>query len=280
MTRIAIAALLFATTATAKEPELKWDERRKRFRPVEYVVTGVLGPVAIAEYILVPAQAQAHWVGGIFFDDAITNAIGLHSPSGLHAAWTLADGVGVTLVALSVGLDSIVVPLARGSFDVAMQLVLMNAESFTLSSLLTVSLYDTVGRGRPPYQMCQTDPSNVACTGSMTASFPSGHIDEAFTAAGLSCAHHLYAHVYGSRLADAFACARDLTLGTMEAMLRVMGERHYATDVIAGSAFGFAFGFGMPTLMHYVRWGRHTPLAGLSVAPMIGKQGIVIGTAW
>jgi len=267
--------------ASKPDASFHWNKKHTRFRPVEYVITGVLGPVAIGEYFLAPAQAQPHWIGGILFDDSVRNALRIQSPTGLHAVWTMADTVGVTLVALSVGLDSIIVPLARGSFDVAMQLTLMDAESFALSSLLTVTLYDTVGRARPAYEDCQRNPSSVACTGSLTASFPSGHINEAFTAAGLSCAHHIYARVYGNRIADIFACVRDLTLGTTEALLRVMGDRHYMTDVIVGSAFGFGFGFALPTTLHYIKWGHKTPLSRLSVAPMIGQQGgVIIGGAW
>src|ERR1700690_1066065 len=53
---------------------LHWNEDWPRFRPVEYVVTGVVGPAAIAEYIVLPAQRQPHWTGGVLFDDAIRSA--------------------------------------------------------------------------------------------------------------------------------------------------------------------------------------------------------------
>jgi membrane-associated phospholipid phosphatase len=270
-----LAALLVPVTAHA-EP-LHWDERRPRFRTIEYIVTGVLGPVAIGEYFFVPAQKEAHWVGGILFDDAARDALRLRSPRALQTSWAVADGMGVTLIGLSIGLDSIIVPLARGSPGVAWQLLMMDAESFTLSSIVVTTLYDTVGRARPAYEDCKNGASTIACTGTMTASFPSGHINEAFTAAGLSCAHHLWAHVYGNRFADIFACSRDLGLATTEALLRVMGERHWMSDVVVGSAVGFAFGFGLPTLLHYTRWGRR-----VSLVPMAGPQqaGVIMGGVW
>ena len=280
----AVSAAAEDRPATAPKPDaapkpkpksqhgLYWHEEWRRFHPVEYVATGILGPLAIAEYFYLPPQQQPHWVGGILFDDAVRDALRLRSPSALHASWAMADTAGVTLVAISVGLDSVIVPLLRGSPDVAWQLTLMDAEAFSLSSLVAITLYDTVGRARPSYEDCQRNPSAaMGCNTSPDASFPSGHINEAFTAAGLSCAHHMYAHVYGSRLADAFACARDLTLATTEGVLRIMGDRHWTTDVIVGSMIGFSFGFGLPTLLHYVRWKR-TPVKVVSLAPLVGSQ--------
>ncbi len=256
--------------------KLHWEEGRLRFTVPEYVVTGVVGPFAIGEYFIAPDQAQPRWQGGILFDDAVRDALRMRSPQMLNATWAMADTIGTVLVALSVGVDSLIIPLARRSPDVAWQLILMDAESFSLSSLLTVSLYDSVGRARPNYQDCQNGTVTVGCNGSSTASFPSGHINEAFTAAGLSCAHHLFQHVYGNRIADVFACIRDLSLGTTEAILRMMGDRHYFSDVTVGSMIGFSFGFALPTLLHYTRW-RH----GIKpvVTPMVGPHvsGFLIG---
>ena len=197
----------------------------------------------------------------------------------MSAVWSMADTTGVTLVALSVGLDSIIIPLVRGSLDVTWQLVLMDAEAYSLSSIVAISMYDSIGRARPNYEDCLAGRVTVGCNGSSTASFPSGHINEAFTAAGLSCAHHLFQHVYGNALADAFACIRDLSLGTTEAILRMMGDRHYFSDVVAGSAIGFSFGFALPTLLHYMKW-RHGPKA--VVSPMIAPHlsGLMLRAAW
>ena len=262
----------------AKAPRrgLHWDERRPRFRPAEYVVTTAVAPLSMGAYFAFPDQAQPHWTGGVLFDDAVRDALRMRTPSGLRATWALADGTGVLLVSLSVGLDSIIVPLLRGSSDVAWQLLAMDAESFTVSSLLAIGLYDSIGRARPFYADCQRNDGSVPsieCNGSSTASFPSGHINEAFTAAGLSCAHHLFQHVYGNRIADDFACARDLALATTEGFLRVMGDRHYVSDVFIGSGIGFLFGFAMPVLLHYVKWNKPVPL------PIVGpdRAGLFLG---
>jgi membrane-associated phospholipid phosphatase len=243
---LSVVALATSSVASAEEAEgrdLQWNPDWEKFRPLEYVLTGIAGPIAIYEYYAVPAQSQPHWRGGVLFDDAVRDAIRLRSPAALKAARTYSDALDVSLVLLSVGADSFVVPLFRGHPDVAVQLSLMDAESFALSSIVAISLYDTVGRTRPSYADCQRDPSvDVQCNISPTASFPSGHMNEAFTAAGLSCAHHAHVPIYGSRLADAFACGRDVALASADGILRIMGDRHYATDVLAGGANGLACG--------------------------------------
>jgi membrane-associated phospholipid phosphatase len=82
-------------------------------------------------------------------------------------------------------------------------------------------------------------------------SFPSGHTNNAFTAAGLSCAHHLHLPIYGDRTADVLACAGNIVLAATTGSLRVLGDRHYATDVWVGAMIGFGVGYAFPTLLHY-----------------------------
>jgi hypothetical protein len=141
--------------------ELKWDDQWPRFRPVEFVLTGEAAPAAIAEYWLAAPQSSPHWTQGNPFEDAIRNALRLRSAGALRAAWTAASAVDVSLIVLTVGLDSIVVPFARGSTDVGVQLGLMDCESFALSSIVTISLYDNVGRARPSYADCQANPTSA-----------------------------------------------------------------------------------------------------------------------
>ena len=178
--------------------------------------------------------------------------------------------VDVALVVGTVGIDSIAVPFLRGNTDVGVQLGLMDAESFAVSSVVVISLYDTVGRARPSYEDCQRNPNfDADCRVSPTASFPSGHVNEAFTVAGLSCAQHTHLSLYGSRLLDVLACARDVALATTDGVLRIMGDRHYATDVLAGGALGFAWGYGLPMLLHYGRRDG-SPSPTWSLAPLAG----------
>lgn len=269
---LALTAVHTAAADSSPAPErLQWNEDWPRFRPSEYVATGVVGAAAITMYFAVRAQAQPHWVGGILFDDAIRNALRVHSASALQTVWALSDGLDVTLAVLSVGVDSLAVPAFRGAPDVSFQLGLMDAESFAFSSVVGIGIYDSVGRARPSYEDCQHNPTFVGCDVSPTASFVSGHTVEAFTAAGVSCANHGHLPIYGSRLWDALACGRDVFLATSEGILRIVGDRHYATDVLAGAAIGFGFGYGLPTFLHYAVSGTRRDISW-TIAPSAGPN--------
>jgi membrane-associated phospholipid phosphatase len=61
----------------------------------------------------------------------------------------------------------------------------------------------------------------------------------------------LHVPLYGDQLADVLACAGTLTLAATTGVLRIVGDRHYATDVLVGAMIGFTVGYGMPTLLHY-----------------------------
>jgi membrane-associated phospholipid phosphatase len=275
-----ILTLLFAVGAAADptsasappasdDSKLVWEDDRPKFRLWEYISTGVVGAGAFADYLWVAPQSEPHWVGGILFDNAVRSALRLHSSSAENSAFAASDAVDVTMVAIVLGVDSFGVPLLRKSPQVSLQLTLMDLESYAFGSIVTFTLYDTVGRARPDYLDCQKNPGLEGCNLSPTASFPSGHTAEGFISAGLSCANHLYVPIYGSRLLDVLACARDLLLASTDGALRVMADRHWATDVLTGAALGFAFGYVPPTLLHY-RASKNPPNTSFRFVPMLG----------
>jgi len=86
-------------------------------------------------------------------------------------------------------------------------------------------------------------------------SFFSGHSSVAFTSAGLTCAHHQRLPLYGGGAADAAACGAMIAVALSTASFRVLADEHYMSDILVGSAVGFAAGYGLPTLLHY-GWGN------------------------
>jgi len=264
-------------TAEHTQPgELRWDPAWAKFRPLEYVLTGVAGVASIGLYFYLKPPAQPRWTGGILFDDAARDALRVRSPDGLARVRSMSDVTALASAVLVVGIDSVVVPLVRGKSDIALQLVLMDAEAYAVSTVLTTTTFNVVGRARPSYADCQRDPSfDKFCNIGPTASFPSGHANASATAAGLSCAHHTHLALYGNKVADAIACGTTVALALSTATFRVMGDRHYVSDVVVGDFIGFGFGYAMPTLLHYVS--SNTTAASVTLLPLSG--GSVYGIA-
>jgi membrane-associated phospholipid phosphatase len=54
---------------------------------------------------------------------------------------------------------------------------------------------------------------------------------------------------------------------------RLVADQHYATDVLVGSAAGFAVGYAIPTLLHYTA-GGHGP--HVAVGPLASPRALGI----
>lgn len=248
-----------------------WDPRWRRFSAAEYAATGAAGVAALAIYFNVPDAREPRWTGGIFLDEILRDDLRAKTPARRHAARSASDITALSSMGWAVGVDSIIVPLVRRSPDMAAELTSMDAEAFAGSLLISTVAFKLVGRARPSYTDCQHNPLfEPLCNSSVTGSFPSGHTTAAFTAAGLSCAHHLHTGLYGNQLADTLACVGAITLAAATGALRVVGDRHYATDVWTGAAIGFAVGYGLPTLLHYGKMHSEPQMTGTS-QPLISS---------
>lgn len=262
----ALLLLLAPGVAHADPPpagQLVWNEAWPRFRPIEYGVTAVAGAGALTLLFIADAPQDSRWRGGVLFDDGARDALRVRSPAGRDAVRDASHVTAATAVLHVALIDSLLVPVARGSGDVAQQLSLMNAESFAIGSLVTTGTLHLIRRERPPTDDCRRDPSSDPLCGFGTnASFPSGHSSTAFTAAGLACAHHAALPLYGGGVPDALACGFSLTLAASTAFFRVLGDRHYVTDVLAGGSIGFLAGWGLPALLHYRPFSPRLSLEG------------------
>jgi membrane-associated phospholipid phosphatase len=271
-------AFSLATNVALAEPaaepsELVW--KWPRFRTSEYIGTGVVGAAAIGVFFFAGLRDEPRWTGGILFDDAVRDAVRVRSREGTSTVRRLSDVTAIGVLVLTLGVDSLAVPLLRGSSDVAGQLLLLDAEALAVNSLFTTSAFDLIARARPSYDECRKDPtSDELCGVGTTASFWSGHTAQAFTAAGLSCAHHAYAKIYGSTAADVLGCAGAISLSAATGTFRVLGDRHYASDVLVGAVVGFGIGYGMPTLLHYTA-GDEPRRVGIAVVP--STSGVSLG---
>jgi membrane-associated phospholipid phosphatase len=243
---------------------------------VEFVLTGS-AIVAAAAVLIVPSYPQApHWGSGILFDDAVRHALRARDPGVRDVIRAASDITLLAMVAHAALIDGLAVPLLDRSPSVAAQLSLINAQAFALTTLLSTVLFKAVARARPLITDCEHDGSfDPLCKVGAYASFPSSHTSTAFTAAGLSCVHHGALPLYGGPW-DAVACVGSLTMAAATGLLRIIGDRHYATDVLAGAAMGLIFGYLYPRLVHYHEGeSRAQVLQPPAATPLLSISGVL-----
>jgi membrane-associated phospholipid phosphatase len=274
---IAVAVILASTSARAGErQDLSggWPANWRRVGPAEGAVIGGLATGAIALELLLRGPSSPRWDRPILFDDGVRNALRASSPEARSraASWSDVGYYGLPLYPIVVD-AGLVAWLARGKSDAALQLALINAEALAISGLLTTILQRSFGRARPFVRSCATDP-RPECSAydeDRNTAFVSGHTSMAFTAASALCVQHARLNLYGS--ADAVVCPAALAIAATTGVLRIVSDRHWATDVLGGAALGAAVGTIVSSL--HLRSDGVASTAGLSLPP--GGRGFAYG---
>jgi membrane-associated phospholipid phosphatase len=289
---VALTAALMAASSTARagnaDPDdpLRWDLAWTHAGPADYTLSGVgLGALALEAGFLQSRQPPLHWRGPILFDQAVRDLL-RGSTAGVRDA---AAAVSWSLLGLEVA-DPLFIDVAyawkRYGRGLAWDLFWQDATAISLASAADLALRDLVGRARPPVSDCLAAGGSTShCLGSnpeATRSFPGGHIAIATTAAALVCTQHLSLHLYGPPW-DALACGAAVTVDAAIGTLRLVTDNHWATDIVAGSAFGLAVGWGVPVLMHLQGRARSQGdlRPGLIPAPIAVRHGAGLAvTGW
>ena len=242
------------TQQTARE-RVRWSERWRRVAAWEYVATASVLGGAFALRAVGP-EPPDNWRGGILFDDAIGDRARVDNPGLADRVELMTDifyfgSMGYRLV------DSAILPVTvYGDSDLALQLSMIDLESFAVVAGAVFGSQVFIGRQRPEYDdSCDESASEDArarCQrrGSRLRSFIAGHPATALTAAGLTCTHHAELPLYGPT-GDILACGLTLGAAAFTAAGRVMASKHYASDLVLGLGLGTFAGFIMPRLLHY-----------------------------
>lgn len=229
---------------------LKW--RWEHLDAFDYVVTGVFAGAFLAVQFGVDSGDEARWTGPVLFDDPVRDFINADTPAGRETADGLSDIFWYTPQAWA--FTDLLVPLATdsGNLETSWQMTAITLQSASINAFLTRAGHRLIRRERPDWQPCSKDRNySEGCAGGPFASFPSGHTSGAATGAGLVCAHHLSLPLYGGGIPDVGICALMSTVALGSGVSRMVADRHYATDVVAGYAIGFGSGFALPMLVHY-----------------------------
>lgn len=270
-----------AEEEVGKPPRVEWNPRWRRFQWWEYGATPILGAASIYLHYEAPLPAQAKWQGDNAFDDTVRGWLRADTAAGRAQAGTVSDVLWWGGTAMPFVVDVPVVLLVHRQPQLAWQVLMMDLEANAVAGFINNALFYEAGRGRPSHADCAVDPSyDPLCGGTgNNASFPSGHVLGIATGAGLTCVHHRYLPLYGNSTADAGACGIMIAATAATGVARLVADRHYTTDVLAGGAIGFAAGYGLPWLLHYrARADDGGPEPGhVFLIPFGGTQSVGLG---
>jgi membrane-associated phospholipid phosphatase len=255
------------TTPPPASPPLRWDPAWTHANAWDYSLAGVGAFTLGAEAILLQGRSEPpRWIGPILFDTQLRSIFRMSTVAERANAADVSWVLWFALVGYPLVVD---IPHAwvRYGKQVAWDLFWQDATALSLSAAFDFALRDTVARVRPYNTDCLAQGGNNCNTGpEWTRSFPSGHVSETTTATALICTQHLTMHLYGAPW-DGVTCASAVTADATVAVLRMMADDHWATDILGGAALGFAFGWGVPVLMHL--HGHTTPAPATGSMPML-----------
>ena len=235
-----------------------WDPRWRTFALGNYLLTGTAIAAGMS-YALIPPQ-PTRWRGRNSFDEAVRGGIGIKDLAEGVPARDASDLLLSFSIAYPLLLDSLIVTYwHRQSHAVAAQMALISAEAIAVAGAVQGLTAGFASRQRPYGRNCgrTIDEGSDFCEGRRRyRSFFSGHAAMAFAAASVSCSHHARHDVFGDPTADALSCATTMTAAAAVGTLRIVGDQHYASDVIVGAGIGTMSGLGIPWLLHYGPWAR------------------------
>ena len=204
----------------------------KSWAPVgtwDYVAVALGNAATIT--ISVAVQPPTRWEGGILFDDWARDGLRLSSQTARNNAGTASTVLSVVAGVYPLLVDAgLLTGWIHQRGDLAWQMFVVDAEVLTLTGVVSTATTHLVGRDRP----------------SMTnenVSFFSGHEAISASAATLICLQHLQLGLFGNKAADATACGIGIAASVSNGLLRIMADRHWASDVIVGAAVGTGSAF-------------------------------------
>jgi hypothetical protein len=189
------------------------------------------------------------------FDDAVRAAL---RGADTEAAATTSDVMGFGVAPL-VGVGALYA--LRANDEEFFDDLLIVAEATASAGALVQGTKFLVARQRPfVHALAPNDPGPARDTADDNLSFYSGHTSVT-VALGTSVA--MLATLRGHRAAP-WLWAGGLGAGLLTGALRIVADRHYASDVLTGAAVGAGLGVAIPWL-HVARGGEPAALPALAV---------------
>lgn len=192
---------------------------------------------------------SARWRARNGFDEGVRDLLRISSKRGREVAEFSGDLLMGALIGAPVVDALATLGIRDRNWDALWQTEMINLESFAFTSLASSVLMNSVRREKPYARTCVG--TNCEDYEERNRSMPSGHVAFAFTGAGLICTNHAFQHPYQDPANERLACGASLGVAAATGLLRIMADRHYTTDVLAGTGIGLISGFLLPRLWHY-----------------------------
>jgi membrane-associated phospholipid phosphatase len=260
----------------SKKDQVRWNPAWRPFEVGDYVATGLFLAGTFASLVIPPVEDR--WTTVNDFDASVRDALRLEGYESRERARDASD----ILLLFSINqllVDTFIVTWwGHDAGTVAYEMGLINVETIAVTSSINGLVSGFASRQRPyGNDDCEGERNTelVDCRGNKRyRSFFSGHSSMTFAIAGLTCMHHAHLPLYGGGAADALACVLSFGVAAGTATLRVVGDQHFASDVLVGAGFGTLTGTLVPWLLHY-RTGQmpEKPKPGeisFSIAPTAG----------
>ena len=233
-------------------PAVSYPTTAARFGLTDLILTTVGGGAALTAAIMGPNRDQPTR-GPLPFDEDIRNALRPDSFRLQLAAKDVSDiFLGFSLSYAFFGDGLVNAAWLRQSPDAARQIALLNAEVVAVTMGIQQLTANLVSRERPYGRTCGTDfldDRTAPCVvNDRYLSHFSGHASVTFAMAAATCVHAHRIPLAGD--SPYLPCLGMFLNATLTAGLRVVGDQHYATDVLMGAFIGSSVGFLIPTL-HY-----------------------------
>lgn len=271
-----LAALGTTKSALATDPPtVEWSADWPRVRLWEVIDIVALTVASLEIDTEWPTPRTATWRDGILFDEGVRSLLRGRTASAQLAASDLGDALYPLSVYTPYLIDNYLVALSiHQSFDVALQMTLIDMQSLGIAGVLTLTAEHTIARERPFAHDCGPDGEVRDASGQIEEtcghgddykSFYSGHAAAAATMAGLTCVHHQHLPLYGGGFADLAPCLVMIGVAFTTGVTRVVADRHWASDVVFGWGVGGLSGYVLPSVLHY-GFGSGRPLGQLSAS--------------
>lgn len=267
---------------------LHWHDHWNRVGTWEYVTIGVSTATAVGTFLLVDPSRSPSWNRPILLDRAARDLLVFESAEHRRTAKAVSDGLVAIAVVQPVLIDNLAVAWwAHGADDVALQMFVINAQSYSLTLAINGLTKRLTNRVRPRAEACTTGEREEGCDDpGRYRSFYSGHSALTATGAGLVCAHHTQLMLYGNALLDTAACVAAVLGTAATGALRVASDNHWTSDVMVGHLAGYLSGYLLPTLLYYREFSftphEHGPdfeMPSVAVLPLIDGDAIGLSAA-